>query len=446
MLRPIAILASVLVAASLAAQQSPSAPQPVTLIKAARILDVKAGTYLARGALLIEGEKIKEVGPLAELEKRTPKDAQVIDLGSATVLPGLIDCHAHLLISTEPTLGPGANIVLAVTELRPAERALVGARNAREALEAGVTSARIVGHSGVDADAALRDAINAGWLPGPRLQAAARKITPPGGQAVSVQAAVSDAVLAQEFLPISGVDEARRAVRQALYDGADLVKVVMDAGKRFMTPEEIKAVVEEAHRSRIKVAAHATTVTGIQAAIDAGVDSIEHGDEATDEQLRAMAAKGIFLVPTLRTEALFRQLYESSIVFTPQQRDGFEGFLKRWNEQSRAKMERAGKAGVKIASGTDMWHDFPGKTRGQATVLALESPAAFGVSPLDTIRSATLNAAELMGWSDRAGGLEAGKFADLIAVPGDPLADITQLERVHFVMKGGKVVRNEIGK
>ncbi len=443
MVKRITAIALVLVATPLVAQQP---PPHVTLVKTARILDVKAGKYLTGHALLIEDEKIKEVGPLAELEKRAPKDAEVIDLGSATVLPGLIDCHAHLLSSMKGYLRPGDNIVLAVTQTRPTERALLGARNAHEALEAGITSARIVGHAGVDGDASLRDAINAGWLPGPRLEAATRKITPPGGQAVSVQAAVSDEVLAQEFLLISGADEARRAVRQALYDGADLIKVVVDAGPRYIGPDEIRAIVEEAHRSKVKVAAHATTVAGIQGAIEAGVDSIEHGDEATEEQFRAMAAKGIFLVPTLWSESLLQQLVEGSVILSPGDRAAFEGWLKKFAEDNRTKMQRATKSGVKMAAGTDMWFDFPGKTRGQATVLVMEAPVAFGMSPLETLRGATVNAAELMGWGDRVGALEPGKFADLIAVPGDPLTDITALERVRFVMKGGKVVRNDVGK
>ena len=443
MLKQIGTLALVLCATIVVAQQ----PSPhVTLLKAARILDVKAGTYLTGQALLIEGEKIEEIGSAADLEKRAPKDAEVIDLGAATVLPGLIDCHAHLLSSMKGYLQPGDNIVLAITQVRPTQRVLMGARNAREALEAGITSARIVGHSGVDGDASLRDAINAGWLAGPRLAAATRKITPPGGQAVSVQAAVSDEVLKQEFLPISGADEARRAVRQALYDGADFIKVVMDAGQRYVDPDEMRAIVEEAHRGKVKVAAHATTVTGIQAAIDAGVDSIEHGDEGTEEQFRAMATKGIFLVPTLWTEAMLKEFVEGSVILSPAERAGFEGWLKKFAEDNRTKMQRATKAGVKIAAGTDMWFDFPGKTRGQATVLVMEAPVSFGLSPLQTLRGATVNAAELMGWSDRVGSLEAGKFADLIAVPGDPLADLTALERVSFVMKGGKVVRHDAGK
>ncbi|MCI0402380.1 MAG: amidohydrolase family protein [Acidobacteria bacterium] len=436
-------MCSLLLAGAGAALAQETTKPGATLLRAGRVLDVKSGRYLEQQGILIEGEKIREVGPLTEIVKRTPKDAQVIDLGSATVLPGLIDCHAHLVSSMKWYLEPGENIVLAVTELRPTERVLLGARNAREALQAGVTSARIVGHAGVDGDASLRDAINQGWLPGPRLQAAARKITPPGGQAVSVQAALSDEVIAQEFLPVSGIDDARRAVRQALYDGADVIKVVMDAGPRYLAPEEIRAIVEEAHRGKIKVAAHAGTVTGIQAAIDGGVDSIEHATDATDEQFRIMAAKGIFLVPTLWTESLVRQLVEGSIMLSPEERADFEAWLKDYVPKNRAKMEKAVKAGAKIAAGTDMWHDFPKKTRGQATVLAMESPVTYGMSALDTIRSATANAAELMGWGDRVGAVEAGKFADLIAVPGDPLADITELERVHFVMKGGKVVRNE---
>ncbi len=443
MLQRVVVLAlSCAVAATPARPQGGSWPAPKTiLIQAGRVLDVRAGRYLNNQALLVEKDRIKEIGPLAEIEARAPKGAAVMDLRKATVLPGLIDCHAHLLMNSAATMGPGPNILLAVAGMSPARRALAGAANAREDLEAGFTTVRNVGHSGVDGDAALRDAINAGWVPGPRILAATRKITPPGGQAVRLEPALSKSIVEQEFLPVSGTEEARRAVREALYAGADLVKVVVDAGPRSLTVDEMKAIVDEAHRAKIKVAAHATGKAAIQAAVDAGVDSVEHADEASDEALKAMRDKGIFLGTTEWTRETFLDLVNQSVVLSPAEREAFEAWLKGWVAQTTSRLERARKIGVKIVAGSDMWFQYPGKTRGEATKLMFRALRSEGVPPLEILRATTLNAAELLGWQDRVGSLEPNKFADLIAVEGDPLNDITELERVKFVMKGGAVVR-----
>src|ERR1051325_10586903 len=219
------------------------------LLKAGRILDVRTGKYLTNAALLIENDKIKEVGPVAAVQAHALKSATVIDLGAATLLPGLIDCHAHLLTSGT-SINSQEVIVNAAAGMSPTSRVLMGAHNAREDLEAGFTSVRVVGHSGIDGDVALRDAINQGWLSGPRIQAAARKLTPPGGQAVHLNPAVADQIVDQEFLQVGSVADAHRAVRQNLLYGADLIKVVADDDNRFITAEEMKAIVEEAHTGR----------------------------------------------------------------------------------------------------------------------------------------------------------------------------------------------------
>lgn len=415
----------------------------VTLIKAGRLLDVKSGQYLTGQGVLVENERIKEVGALAEVQAHAPKDAAVIDIGNTTLLPGLIDCHGHLLNAMKGRLGPADNIILTVTGMSPAKRALLGAAMARELLDAGVTAVRNVGHSGVDGDAALRDAINAGWIPGPRMLAATRKLTPPGGQAVAMQSAVSAAVLEQEFLAIGSPEDARRAVREALYYGADVIKIVVDAGPRLLSYEEIKTIVEEAHRAKVKVAAHATGAAAIKAAVDAGVDSIEHGDEATEESLQTMHDKGIFLVATDWSAQTLRHLVSSSYNLSPEERADFERWLKPWVEENKARLQRALKAGVKIAAGSDMWFQYPGKTRGEATVMIFTGLREEGLPPLEILRAATFNAAELLGWQDRVGSIEPNKFADLIAVEGDPLSDISALHRVKLVMKGGRVMRSD---
>jgi imidazolonepropionase-like amidohydrolase len=303
-------------------------------------------------------------------------------------------------------------------------RVLLGSRNAREILDAGITSVRILGHSGINGDVSLRDAINAGWIPGPRIQAAARKIISVGGLPVTPEPAMAAQVLAQEFLVVSGAEQARLAVRQNLAAGADLIKIVVDSDgfralePRYMALEDARAIVEDAHRLGMKVAAHAGDNAAVQIAIGAGVDSIEHAWSATDEQLQQMKAKGIWLVAT-----------DIFVAAPPKDR-----------------LQRAMKIGVKIAMGSDAWVDLPGRTRGEATLVELKKLHDEGMPDIEIIRSSTISAAELMGWSDRVGELAAGKFADIIGVAGDPANDISLLQHVQFVMKGGSIIRREIGK
>jgi len=426
--------------------QMPNQPGSMTLIKAGRLLDVRAGKYLSGQAVLVAGGKIKEVGALSQVQSHAPTGVTVIDLSHETLLPGLIDCHAHLLDEMPPRLGSEA-LLITIAGMSPSERVLLGAHMAREDLEGGFTTVRVVGHSGIDGDVALRDAIEQGWVEGPRILAAGRKLTPPGGQALHLNYAVAEPVLAQEYLPVGSPDEARKAVRENLVYGADLIKVVADDGDRLMTPEEMKAIIEEAHRSGKKVAVHATTVTGIQAAIDAGADSIEHGDDVTDAQLKSMREKGIFLD---LTETFYggrlRAWLEKSVVLSREDKSGFDAYEKRKAQSVPAMVQRVLKSGVKYAAGSDMWWDYPGKTRGEATALMFGALHEIGIPTLDVIRAATVNAAELIGWQDRVGAIEPGKFADIIAVSGDPLQDITELERVQFVMKGGTVIKNDLSK
>jgi imidazolonepropionase-like amidohydrolase len=416
------------------------------LLKADRMLDVRSGKYVANAGVLVENDKIKEAGPLTEVQAHAPKAAQIIDVGTATLLPGLVDCHAHLLTSGTSIL-PQETILNATAGMSPTARVLLGAHNARDDLEAGFTTVRVVGHSGIDGDVALRDAIARGWLVGPRIQAAARKLAPPGGQALHLNPAIADQIIDQEFLQVGSADEARRAVREDLLYGADLIKVVADADNRFITPEEMKAIVEEAHRAKVKVAVHATTVTGIQAAVDAGVDSIEHGNDITDEQLKTMREKGIFLdITELLFGGRLRAMIEKRQVLPAQLQQGLKAYEQMEAKRTPARIARILKSGVKFTTGSDMWFDYPGKTRGEATALMFGALKDLGMTPADVIRAATVNAAESLGWQDRIGTVEPGKLADIIAVAGDPLVDVTQLEDVQFVMKGGEVVKNALAE
>lgn len=421
------------------------AQQPkVALIEAGRVVDVRAGAYLNHQGILVENERIKELGDFAAVRDRAPKDAVTIDLHSATLLPGLIDCHAHLLSAMSFRLG-GEALTLAVTQMSPSQRALLGARNAREDLEAGVTTVRMVGHSGINGDSALRDAVDAGWIPGPRIQAATRKLAPPGGQALPLHSVVASQITDQEFRIVAGADDARKAVREALHEGANLVKVVIGDQPPRLGPDEVKAIVDEAHRSKIKVAVHASTTEAIALAIEAGVDSIEHGDEASDEQLRAMREKGIFLGTTEWTRQALFGPYDKIFKLSTKDLAGFDAWYKSYSEKSIRRLKRAMELGVKIAAGSDMWFLYPDKTRGEATVMVMTSGLrGEGMPPADILRAMTASAAELLGWQDRVGTIEPNKFADLIAVAGDPLQDISELERVKFVMKGGKVIKNEV--
>jgi imidazolonepropionase-like amidohydrolase len=432
---PLALL-TVLVA-PVRTESQEAAPSP-TLVRAGRLLDVRAGVYRNDQGVWIDGGRIRQVGDFGVVAAAAPKDISVIDLGRLTLMPGLIDCHAHLLAAMDPGEEAPESLVLTLAKDSPAKRALLGVMTARELLDAGFTTVRNVGHSGVDGDVALRDAIRRNWIPGPRIAAAARKIAPYGGQALPVQDAVARTLIDQDFLTATNPEEGRRAVLEDLRVGADLIKVVADDWPRVIDEDTLAAIVGEAHRVSIKVAAHATTRVGIQAAIAAGVDSIEHGDEATDAQFQAMHDKHIVLVPTVWP----RDLLPISRALNA--RPDIDAIKDGYVAGERSKMDRARQAGVTIAFGSDMWFGYSDKTRGRATLLVLEGMQSFGVPAIDAVRAATVTAAGLIGIDRVAGVVQAGAYADLIAVDGDPLADIRALENVRFVMKGGGVVRNAV--
>ena len=425
-----------------------------TLVKAGRLLDPRTGGVLAPAAVLIEDGKIKEVGLPAELQKKMSGSARTIDLGKATLLPGLIDSHTHLLMD-DIVLPAEAERrrryngdyvpaqILAIVE-SPSKRVLVGAQMAREDLESGITTVRNLGHSGIDGDVTLRDAINAERLVGPRILASGRKLAQQekNGYVQSLNPALAKAILQQEFLGFTGVDGARQAVKDNLFYDVDVIKVTVEDDTSV---EEMKAVVEEAHRQKVKVAVHAATQGSIQTAIDGGADSVEHGNEVTEEQLKLMRDKGMFLdlTPTFYGD-FYTKMSEATIAMSPARLDKLHKEDARDTQTYNSLVQRVLKSGVKFAAGTDMdWH-YPGKTRGQTSVSRFPALHEAGMPSLDVIRAVTTNAAEMLGWQDRVGAIEPGKFADLVAVAGDPIADITELERVRFVMKDGQVIKNEL--
>ena len=302
-------------------------------------------------------------------------------------------------------------------------------------LESGFTAVRDVGNSGLNGDVELRRAIDKGWITGPTMAVSTRIISPVGGQEIAFSHDFQH-LMEQEYVQISGVEEARRAVAQAVYDGADLIKVVVENEVRQLTPDEMKVTVEEAHRSHRKVAVHVESDASAQIAVDAAADSIEHGYRLSDETIARMAKQGTFLVPTDWTIDYLEQTFKQSYG------DDSRRLAGQVSEGNSARLQRAMRAGVKIAFGSDAMFNLDGLTRGQTAKLTFHAYAEGGMSSLDILRSATLRAAELLGWEKYVGCIEPGMSATLVAVDGDPLTDYSSLDRVRFVMKAGAVVLN----
>jgi imidazolonepropionase-like amidohydrolase len=413
-------------------------PQPKsagsTVVKAARLLDVRNGNYIENAAIWIDGGHIKQVGRVIDIQSHAPKDAKTIDLGRATLLPGLIDCHTHIMARFEE--GPKGYLLGLATKSQ-AFRALEGAYNARITLQAGYTTIRDVENEGSDyADVALRDAIEQGLAEGPRMQVATRAIAAVGQyNPFGVSPDLTNFPTGAQM--VSGVEEARRAAREQIGHGADLIKVYADWDHPTLTVDEIRVVVEEAHKQGLKVAAHATTPQGINNAVTAGVDSIEHGHHVNREDLELMKEKGTFLVPTVGVIDASLERHQNDGV-TPEMKQRLNKLLT--DIQNEIQMAKS--LGVKMAAGFDAAGPA-GQGRNANELVALTKR---GLTPLEAIQAATANAAELLSWQDKVGALEPTLYADAIAVDGDPLTDITELERVKFVMKGGVVVKDEMSK
>jgi imidazolonepropionase-like amidohydrolase len=412
----------------LIAQQSSKS----VVIHAGHVLDVKTGKLLSDQTLIIEDGKILSVG--ASSEAKAPADAVRIELPNATLLPGLIDAHTHL--TSDPKFGYEE---LGVSVPR---EALIGAKNARITLEAGFTTVRNVGASGYT-DVALRDAINAGDVPGPRMLVSGPPLGITGGHCDNnllpfEYHAVGDGVA-------DGIAAVQHKVRENIKYGSDLIKICATGGvlskgddpqASQYTLEEMKAIVADAHRLGRKVAAHAHGAQGILWASEAGVDSIEHGSYIDDAGIAEMKKNGTYLVPTLYLGDWFLENAEKNHV-----PDFYLAKAKAVMPVARKNVAHAFASGVKVAFGTDAAVYPHGLNAHEFAVMV-----KLGLAPLQAIQSATVNAADLLGWQGKVGSLEPGAWADIVAVDGDPLKDVTTLERVKFVMKGGEVVRNEYGK
>lgn len=418
--------ASLFFAALCAGSAGIAAPAPQTeLLVAARVLDVRTGHYIANGGVLVSGDRIEAVGTGDDLRRRAPQQ-RVIDLGSRTLLPGLIDAHTHVMARIPE--GDDGYIVNLATKSQ-AFRALEGAANARAILRSGFTTIRDVESEGAECgDAALREAVAQGLVEGPRMKVATRGIAQTGqynpfGIAADLKGFRTGAQM------VSGVEEVRRAAREQIGCGADQLKIYVDWRHPTFNVDEIRAAVDEAHKAGIKIAAHATLQQGIANAVAAGVDSIEHGWNVDVATLKSMKAKGIFWVPTLTPADRAYEAWLSD----PQQRE--KGLARQ--STMRNTVANARQLGVKVALG----FDAAAAAQQGHSAEELETMVKYGFTPLEAIRAATLGGAELYG--DKIGAIEPGNYADMIAVDGDPLVDVSTLTRVSFVMKGGEVVKDE---
>ena len=404
------------------------------VVRAGRLLDVRAGVFLRDVALVVEEGRVAAVLPGPDAP--SPAETATLDLTALTVLPGLIDCHAHLVGNVQEAGVPA-------TTTTPAQEAFIGVRNARATLRAGFTTVRDLGSFRAFVCRDLRDAIEAGDVQGPRMQAAGAYITAPwgGGDVVGL---APDIRLPDDlrFGVVTSPAEVRDRVRRLLIGGVDVIKCIATGavltrggvpGAPELSEEELRAAVEEAAHYGAFVAAHAHGTEGAKRAIRAGVRSVEHGSILDDEAVAMLAGTGTYLV---------MDLYDGEWMAEAGRREGWAEETLRKNDETMETavvvFAKALAAGVRLAFGTDSGVYPHGLNARQ-----LAWYVRCGMTPVQALRSATLPAAELMGWEDRVGTLEPGRFADLVAVAGDPLADVRALEDPVLVAKGGAVVRDE---
>jgi imidazolonepropionase-like amidohydrolase len=424
--------AAALLAVSLpVAAAAQGGPRPVTVIRVGNLFDSEAGRMVGPRDILISGDRIATVGQgLA-----APEGATVIDLSRCSVLPGLIDAHTHLLLeqrADEPLSGVAARD----QAQGDVYRVLNGARRGRQYLEAGFTTVRDLGNSGRYLDLMLERGINEGLVDGPRIYGSGPGLAPAGGQLEPMPADPHHLVDAEYRIVISP-DDARAAVREAIARGADVIKIYPEATpqRTRMSVAEMEAVVSEARRHHVPVAAHATSDEAIREAVEAGVTSIEHAYEISDETLRLMASKGVWLVPTDPS-------LEMAVEFTstwPQQPPREE--IERHLQGARERLMRAHRLGVRIALGSDLYFPY-GPGRGAGSRATMDAYVESGLTPAQALQSATWEAGRLLG-DEALGVVRPDAWADLVAVEGDPTQDLAPLRSPRVVIKGGRIEAGE---
>jgi imidazolonepropionase-like amidohydrolase len=412
------LLAAALLPFTAAAQQTPKLPAPqLTAIKAGKLVDPETGLTSANQIILIENKTIREIGPNVKI----PAGARIADLSKSTVLPGLFDAHTHLCLSVQPKRDAG-NYYLTTLFDTTAYRAIQGVSNGQAMLASGFTTVRDIGNAGNYADTDLRVAIENGIVQGPTVVNSGVIIAPYGGQ-FHLQPEKKE-LATPEYLFADTRDEMRKAIRQNIHFGAKFIKIVVDDQQYIYSADDIRFIIAEAHASGLKVAAHCWTRAGAHNAAEAGVDSIEHGYQMTDEDLQLAKKNNVTLVGTEFTEKVTLAL-------------GSPWDHKNWVDRLR----RAYKLGVNMAFGTDVDVELPGETRGTLAIDYISSWAEAGVPAADTLRAMTTNAAKLLGVEKERGSLKPGMAADLIATPENPLDNIQTLRKVSFVMKDGAIVK-----
>ena len=411
----------------------------VIALKAARLFDGKSKSLVPNGVVIVRDDKVVDVGS----NLAVPADAQVIDLGDATLAPGFMDAHTHLTLDYSGDYNVRR---LGELDLNVSEQAIIATAHARATVEAGFTTVRDLGSRFVGSrefvDVALRNSINKGVVVGPRMLVATKGIGATGGH-FDPTSGFRDFLFGREPDYTDGIidspDDARKAVRFEVKNGADVIKAAVSGGVLSLTdevdtpqltPAEMAAVVDESHRLRKKVAVHCHGDQAAREAIEAGVDSIEHGSFMKPETLTRMKNKGVFLTPTLMATEWIMSKLEN---YPP----ALQAKAKAAAAARSDMFRNAVKLGVRISFGTDA-AVFPHGQNAKEFKLMVD----LGMTPTDALKSATANDAELFGIAQKTGALEKGKLADIIAMPGDPLTDITATERVFFVMKEGKIIRN----
>lgn len=426
-----------------AALSEPGPTRPL-VITARAYVDVRAGTTITPARIVVEDGRIVALGaPVTDGD--VPADACAIDLGDAVLLPGLMDAHTHLLhLSDARDASESSGMIAETTERSDAARALRGVRFGNEMLRAGFTTVRDLGNSGDGGDLALRDAIAAGWVVGPRILASTRALAGARGQFERLEG-IGAPVVDHEYAVIDGPEEARRAVRRAIAQGADGIKIIVGSETAILlSEEEVAAIVDEAHRAGRWVAAHATDDRAAAIAVSAGVDSIEHGYELSDATLTSMAERGIALVPTDYPLAFYLGMARDSRRWDEARSEEIEAILTRVVLGHRDRLARAHAHGVPIVAGSDAYYRWGERDRGDIASSIFLAYAESGLSPIDVLRAATLNAARLLRVEGELGEITVGAHADLIAVTGDPLSDSARLREVAFVVRGGVVVRDDL--